>query len=223
MATQREAAQQKRDYQTATMTNPSTSSTTAVDYTTATLANQEYNNNNNNNGDDNDNENENGKRVKVSASQQKKEIQRKKNDVETQRRTVFVNNLAFSVTEEALQTLFAPYGVVSNVHIVRNSHGKSRGFAYVEFAEENAAALAIELDKRELQGRKMEVKLSIPEHERKGEVKGKQPKEKQANLSSTIYVTGLPNGVSEYEFSVFFSKVCILWLPPILLNSIKFY
>ena len=76
--------------------------------------------------------------------------------------------------------------------------------------EENAAALAIELDKKELQGRKMEVKLSIPEQERKGEAKGKQSKEKPANLSSTIYVTGLPNGVSEYEFSVFFSKVCVL-------------
>ena len=147
------------------------------------------------------------KRVKVSSTQRKKEVQRKMNDVETQRRTVFVNNLSFGVNEDALQSLFAKYGTVVDVYIARNSHGKSRGYAYIEFTEESAAALAIEQDKKEFNGRKLEVKLSIPKQERIAEKKEKPKQEKNATIPTTIYVTNIPIGVSEYEFSVFFSKV----------------
>ena len=149
------------------------------------------------------------KRVKMSSTQRKKEVQRKMNDVETQRRTVFVNNLSFGVNEDTLQSLFAEYGTVVDVYIARNSHGKSRGYAYIEFTEESAAALAIEQDKKELDGRKLEVKLSIPKQDRIAEKKEKPKQMQSTTIPTTIYVTNMPIGVSEYEFSVFFSKVRI--------------
>ena len=147
------------------------------------------------------------KRVKISSTQRKKEVQRKMNDAETQRRTVFVNNLSFGVNEDTLHSLFAKYGTVVDVYIARNSHGKSRGYAYIEFTEESAAALAIEQDKKELDGRKLEVKLSIPKQDRITEKKEKPKQVQSSAIPTTIYVTNMPIGVSEYEFSVFFSKV----------------
>lgn len=141
------------------------------------------------------------KRINVTPSQTKKNLKEKKRDVAVQRRTVFVNNLPFTATESDLQTLFTPYGSITSINVVRNNHGKSRGFAYVEFEEEKAARDAIEQNGKEMQHRKLEVKLSVPQDERKVEKKEPHP-----TVSATIYVSGLPTGVSEYEFSVFFSK-----------------
>ena len=142
------------------------------------------------------------KRVCVTTSQTKKNLKEKKRDAAVQRRTVFVNNIPFTATEADLQTLFASYGSIASINVVRNNHGKSRGFAYVEFEEEQSASNAIEQNGKELQHRKLEVKLSVPQDERKME-----KKETHSTVSATIYVSGLPTGVSEYEFSVFFSKV----------------
>lgn len=137
-----------------------------------------------------------------SASQRKRSLREKKNDAATQRRTVFVTNVAFAATEEELRAVFADCGEVVAVTIVRNNHGKSRGFAYVEFAREEEAAAAVEKNGTRLLERKLEVKLSVPQEERKSE-----KKETPAAVAATIYVSGLAPGVSEYEFSVFFSKV----------------
>ena len=145
------------------------------------------------------------KRARVtgeSASQRKRSLREKKNDAATQRRTVFVTNVAFAATEEELRAVFADCGEVIAVTIVRNNHGKSRGFAYVEFAREEEAAAAVEKNGTRLLERKLEVKLSVPQEERKSE-----KKETPAAVAATIYVSGLAPGVSEYEFSVFFSKV----------------
>ena len=145
------------------------------------------------------------KRARVageSASQHKRSLREKKNDAATQRRTVFVTNVAFAATEKELREVFADCGEVVTVTVVRNNHGKSRGFAYVEFAKEEEAAAAVGKNGTKLQERKLEVKLSVPQEERKSE-----KKETPAAVAATIYVSGLAPGVSEYEFSVFFSKV----------------
>ena len=45
----------------------------------------------------------------------------------------------------------------------------------------------------------------MPQEERK--VDKKESNVNHEDIAATIYVSGLPMGVSEYEFSVFFSKV----------------
>ena len=150
------------------------------------------------------------KRVNVgpSATQVKKSIREKKNDAHIQKRTVFVNNLSFSASEDDLRKHFEQFGTIVHVNVVRNNHGKSRGFAYVEFEKEEDTHKAIEENNKLFMNRKLEVKLSVPQEERKIE-----KKEKTGNaeiIACTIYVSGLPKGIGEYEFSVFFSKVkCI--------------
>jgi len=57
---------------------------------------------------------------------------------------IFVGNLAFSTTEHDLRQLFEPYGAVDQVHIIMDRDtGRSRGFAFVEMPDDQAAQAAI--------------------------------------------------------------------------------
>ncbi|MEO0079939.1 MAG: RNA-binding protein [candidate division WOR-3 bacterium] len=72
---------------------------------------------------------------------------------------VFVGNLPFSATEEQLRGLFSQHGEVSSVEIIKDRFTeRSRGFAFVEMATEEAAAAAIAaLNQFELDGRPLTV------------------------------------------------------------------
>ena len=58
---------------------------------------------------------------------------------------LYVGNLAFSTTEEALRDAFAEFGeVVEAKLMIERETGRSRGFAFVELATNEAATKAIE-------------------------------------------------------------------------------
>ena len=148
----------------------------------------------------------NEKSAKVeSSTERKRRMKEKKENPEVQKRTVFLNNISFNATEEQIREYFGKFGTITEVTIVCNNHGKPRGFAYVEFSKEEEAKASVEEDGRVFLGRKLEVKLSVPQEERK--VEKKESNVNHEDIAATIYVSGLPMGVSEYEFSVFFSKV----------------
>jgi len=74
-------------------------------------------------------------------------------------KTAFVGNLSFSATEEELTTLFSEVGPVVKARIGTDREtGRSRGFAFVEFASDEACASAIErLNGHEMGGRRLRV------------------------------------------------------------------
>ncbi len=74
-------------------------------------------------------------------------------------KTAFVGNLSFSATEEELTTLFSEVGPVVKARIgMDRETGRSRGFAFVEFANDEACAAAIErLNGHEMGGRRLRV------------------------------------------------------------------
>ena len=57
---------------------------------------------------------------------------------------IFVGNLPFSATVDQLRQLFAPHGEVAAVSIVKDKFtDRSRGFAFVEMSNADAATAAI--------------------------------------------------------------------------------
>jgi RNA recognition motif-containing protein len=57
---------------------------------------------------------------------------------------LFVGNLAWSITEEELERIFAPYGTVRSVHLITDrATGRSRGFGFVEMPYDPEAQDAI--------------------------------------------------------------------------------
>lgn len=69
-------------------------------------------------------------------------------------RTLYVGNLPWSTSAEDLAQAFSSYGEVLDSRVIRDRQtGRSRGFGFVEVADEDADAMIAALDGRELGGR----------------------------------------------------------------------
>lgn len=70
-------------------------------------------------------------------------------------RNIYVGNIPFEATEDDLRTLFAAYGQVNGVSLVRDRYSNQlRGFAFVEMRNDIDAQKAIsELNGSRLKGR----------------------------------------------------------------------
>ena len=83
---------------------------------------------------------------------------------------LYVGNLSFRVTSEDLQEHFAAAGAVESANVVYDREtGRSRGFGFVEMADDEAANAAIaQFNGQEYDGRNMVVNEARPREERGG-------------------------------------------------------
>src|SRR4051794_22696779 len=83
-------------------------------------------------------------------------------------KNVFVGNMNFQTTESDLRALFEPFGEITRVQVMTDRDtGRSRGFGFVEMADDDAATQAIAaLNGRELDGRQLNVNEARPKPER---------------------------------------------------------
>src|SRR5215218_9307991 len=83
---------------------------------------------------------------------------------------LYVGNLSFRVTSDDLQDYFAGAGEVHSANIVMDREtGRSRGFGFVEMANEDAANAAIaQFNGQEFDGRNMVVNEARPREDRGG-------------------------------------------------------
>jgi len=81
---------------------------------------------------------------------------------------LFVGNLAYQTMENDLQDYFAQAGAVTSVNLMLDKFtGKSRGFAFIEFASADDAQKAVEmLQGKDFQGRALTVNIARPKEER---------------------------------------------------------
>jgi RNA recognition motif-containing protein len=72
---------------------------------------------------------------------------------------LFVGGLPFSTTDDELQAAFAAYGTVASAKVITDREtGRSRGFGFVEFDNDDEGKAAIAgLDSKELGGRTIHV------------------------------------------------------------------
>ena len=77
---------------------------------------------------------------------------------------LYVGNLSYSVTSEDLQEIFEQYGAVTSAQVLSDREtGRSRGFGFVEMANDDEADAAIEaLDGQDHQGRRLTVNEAKP-------------------------------------------------------------
>jgi RNA recognition motif-containing protein len=83
---------------------------------------------------------------------------------------LYVGNLPFSVTDDALSDAFAPYGTVESSKVITDrATGRSKGFGFVEMASDTEAQTAIsKLNGADWDGRPMTVNEAKPMAPREG-------------------------------------------------------
>ncbi len=81
---------------------------------------------------------------------------------------IYVGNLPYSATEEELRTAFAAFGDVSRVNVIMDRDtGQSKGFAFVEMADNASGDAAIKgLNDTPMGGRNLKVNQAKPRGER---------------------------------------------------------
>ena len=91
-------------------------------------------------------------------------------------KNIFVGNLSFGATEDAVRSMFETYGTVSRVSVITDRDtGRAKGFAFVEMAVDAEAERAISgLNGRELDGRALNVNEARPKEDRGGGGGGRQ-------------------------------------------------
>ncbi len=80
---------------------------------------------------------------------------------------IYVGNLNYRMTEEALQELFAKYGEVVSAKIIKDRYsGRSKGFGFVEMENKDDGEKAVkELNESEVDGRNIRVNFARPRRE----------------------------------------------------------
>jgi len=81
---------------------------------------------------------------------------------------LYVGNLPYSTTDADLQQLFAEYGTVESASVINDREtGRSKGFGFVEVADDAQAKVAIEaLNGKDFSGRNIVVNEARPREER---------------------------------------------------------
>ncbi len=80
---------------------------------------------------------------------------------------LFIGSLPWSINDESLAELFSPHGEILSARVVTDREsGRSRGFGFVEFANEEDAQKAIDaLDQADVEGRTINVSVARPKED----------------------------------------------------------
>ena len=82
---------------------------------------------------------------------------------------IYVGNLSYQTTEGDLTNLFEQVGQVDSVNLIMDRDtGRSKGFAFVEMAGEDADKAIAQFNGTEINGRALTVNEARPREERSG-------------------------------------------------------
>jgi RNA-binding protein Musashi len=75
---------------------------------------------------------------------------------------IFVGGLSFNTDEKRLEEIFSVFGQIINIRIVRDQlTGRSKGFAFITFAENESVEKSKELDNQNIDGKYIGVKQAF--------------------------------------------------------------
>lgn len=141
---------------------------------------------------------------KERAAALKRDVPKVPHDSSKDSITVFVSNLPYSMEEpaEKLRPLFEACGEVAEVRPIFSNRGDFRGYCYVEFKEEKAALQALQLDRKDVDGRPMFVSPCVD--------KSKNPDFKVRLWEKNAFLKGCHKQAKHFSSwsSCYFYNVC---------------
>lgn len=84
---------------------------------------------------------------------------------------LYIGNLSFDISEQELGEAFSQFGEIVSTAIIKDSvSGRSKGFGFIEYAQEDSAkAAAEEMNGKELAGRTLKVDEAREQREQRQE------------------------------------------------------
>ncbi len=91
---------------------------------------------------------------------------------------IYVSNLPYQTTDDELMRTFQSFGEVNSARVIKDKiSGRSRGFGFVEMANESEAQAALDsVNEMELDGRKLNAREARPRSEEAGFRNDSSPK-----------------------------------------------
>ncbi|KAK3059207.1 hypothetical protein LTR09_000773 [Extremus antarcticus] len=122
-------------------------------------------------------------------------------------RILYIGNLFFEVTAAQLESEFGKFGTITNSRVVTDARGLSKGFGYIEFAQQSAADQAVrELDQKVYQGRRMAVQYHVRRERRAGPGPGRSDKASNPP-SKTLFIGNMSYQMSDRDLNDLFREI----------------
>ena len=118
---------------------------------------------------------------------------------------LFVGSLSFKATQDDIHDHFSECGEISNVKLIKDYDGRSRGRAFVMFATSEGAAAGMKLHEQEHMGRQLVVKYSSDRPAPRTN-RGENDRESQYDQNNELFVRSLSYDASEEDIEKLFSQ-----------------
>jgi polyadenylate-binding protein len=123
---------------------------------------------------------------------------------------VYVKNLSETVDDAGLLSRFNKYGEIRSALIMKDEQGKSKGFAFINFATADEAQKAVDdLNNKEIDGRTVYVGRAQKKAEREVELKQKFENIKQEQMAKyqgvNLYIKNLDDDINDDKLRQIFS------------------
>lgn len=123
--------------------------------------------------------------------------------IPTSSKVLYVGNLYFEATPEAVKERFEQFGEIDTVRIVYDNRGMSRGFAHVTYSNLDSAARAIEgMHEQIFMGRRIRVQYHIP-REPKPSITPRTSNEP----CSTLFIGNMSFDMTDQELTALFREL----------------
>ena len=86
-----------------------------------------------------------------------------------QQNKLYVGNFPYSVDEDQLREMFSSFGQIEDIALIKDREtGRSKGFAFITFASQQAAETALSLNGKDVDGRALKVNMAQEKESRGG-------------------------------------------------------
>lgn len=109
-------------------------------------------------------------------------MNQQRDKVSNKKYIVFVGNISFDTSKDDIMRLFKECNPISVRFPVDKNSKKAKGFAFVEFKTSRSLEMALELQHKKLNGRKINVELTAGGGGSKSRVRAKRIEEKNLRL-----------------------------------------
>ena len=86
-----------------------------------------------------------------------------------QQNKLYVGNFPYSIDEDQLREMFSTFGQIEDIALIKDREtGRSKGFAFITFASQQAAETALSLNGKDVDGRALKVNMAQEKESRGG-------------------------------------------------------